>query len=272
MNKKILAAAIAGLLIPALLAGQTRTETAYKKGTFYAFWGWNRAAYSNSDIHFKGNDYDFTLYRVKAHDRPTPFSYHNYFQIDRITIPPQTNFKIGYFFKDNMAINIGVDHMKYVMDQNQTADISGSVRPGFENKVNPDGSVRLTEDFLMFEHTDGLNYINAEFEYYRNFYKYKNLKINGMIGGGLGFLLPKTNATLMGGNERHDDFHISGFGLDAKAAADILLWDLFFLRCEGKEGYINMPSIRTTQSSSDKASQHFWFAEIDFLFGFAWHF
>ncbi len=107
MNKKILAAAIAGLLIPALLAGQTRTETAYKKGTFYAFWGWNRAAYSNSDIHFKGNDYDFTLYRVKAHDRPTPFSYHNYFQIDRITIPPQTNFKIGYFFKDNMAINIG---------------------------------------------------------------------------------------------------------------------------------------------------------------------
>lgn len=247
-----------------------QTEVAYPKGKFFAFWGWNRSYYTNSNIHFKGSDYDFTIHQVKAHDKLSTVNYHNYLQLDRITIP-QTNFRIGYFFKDDMAISIGVDHMKYVMDQNQTVNISGKVRPGFENHVNPDGSVKLTEDFLMFEHTDGLNYINAEFEYYKNFYKYQNLKINGLVGGGAGFLLPKTNATLMG-NERHDDFHLAGFGLNAKVGVDVLLWDLFFLRCEGKEGYINMPSIRTTSSSKDKASQHFWFAEIDFLFGFAWHF
>ena len=246
----------------------SQNETAYKKGNFFAFWGWNRAHYTNSDIHFKGDDYNFKLYRVKAHDKLSPVSYHNYLKLNRITIP-QTNFRIGYFFKDNMAITIGVDHMKYVMDQNQTVDISGVVRPGFEDHVNLDGSVKLTKDFLTFEHTDGLNYINAEFEYYKNFYKNGILKINGMAGGGIGFLLPKTNATVMG-NERHDDFHFSGFGLNGKVAADVLLWDLFFLRCEGKEGYINMSNIRTTSSSSDKASQHFWFAEIDFLFGFTW--
>lgn len=251
------------------VVAQSNREPAYKKGKFFAFWGWNRAHYTNSNIHFKGEDYDFKLKQVKAHDKLTPISFKDYIRPDRITIP-QTNFKIGYFFKDNMAISIGVDHMKYVMDQDQTVGISGKVRPGFEDRVI-DGQVRLTEDFLKFEHTDGLNYINAEFEYFHNFYKYQNLKINGMVGGGIGFLLPKTNATLMG-NERHDDFHLAGFGLNGKVGVDVLLWDLFFLRCEGKEGYINMPSIRTTQSSKDKASQHFWFAEIDFLFGFAWHF
>jgi len=248
----------------------SQTEPAYKKGKFFAFWGWNRAHYTNSTIHFKGDDYNFTLHRAKAHDKLSSISYHNYLQPNRITIP-QTNFRVGYFFKDNMAISIGVDHMKYVMDQNQTVNITGHVRPGFEDHVNADGSVKLTDDFLKFEHTDGLNYINAEFEYYHNFYKRGILKINGLVGGGAGFLLPKTNATLMG-NERHDDFHLAGFGINGKVGADVLLWDLFFLRCEGKEGYINMPSIRTTSSSSDKASQHFWFAEIAFLFGFAWHF
>lgn len=263
------------LLLLALIVASTtialaQTEPAYKKGKFYAFWGWNRAHYTNSTIHFKGDDYDFKLHRVVAHDKLSAVSYHNYLQPNRITIP-QTNFKIGYFFKDNMAVNIGVDHMKYVMDQGQTVRLTGNVRPGFENHVSPDGDVKLTEDFLMFEHTDGLNYINSEFEYYHNFYKNGILKVNGIVGVGAGFLLPKTNSTLFS-EERHDDFHLAGYGFNGKVAADVLLWDLFFLRCEGKEGYINMPSIRTTSSSRDKASQHFWFAEINFLFGFAWNF
>lgn len=260
------------VVIVSLLASGTlafaQSEPAYKKGTFYAFWGWNRGAYTNSDIHYKGDDYNFTLRDVKASDRQTSFSYHNYIQLDRITIP-QTNFRLGYFIKDNVAITIGVDHMKYVMNQNQTVDIDGKVRPAFENRIN-DGSIKLTEDFLMYEHTDGLNYINSEIEFYKNYYHKGILKVNGLLGGGAGFLLPKTNATLMG-EERHDAFHLSGFGLSAKAGVDVLLWDLFFLRSELKEGYINMPSIRTTKDSSDKASQHFFFGEWTYTFGFSWH-
>lgn len=247
-------------------------EVAYKKGTFYAYWGWNRGYYTNTDIHMKGPDYDFTLYRVRAHDKVSPFSYHNYFQPNRITIP-QTNFRIGYFFKDNMAISIGVDHMKYVMDQNQTVDIKGTVPSAFKDNII-DGQIRLTDKFLMFEHTDGLNIINAEFEYFHNFFTYDFFKINGLVGGGLGFLLPKTNATLFAGagGERHDDFHLAGYALNAKIGIDLLFWDHFFIRSEGKEGYINMPSIRTTSSKKDKASQHFWFAEATIVFGGAWSF
>lgn len=266
MFKQMLAI-ICFMAIP--IFGFSQSEPAYKKGTFYAFWGWNRAAYTNSNIHFKGQDYNFTLHEVKAKDRPSAFNYHNYFQPNRITIP-QTNLRLGYFIKDNLAITLGVDHMKYVMTQNQTVDITGEVRPSFESHVN-DGTVKLTEDFLKFEHTDGLNYINSEVEFYKNFYQQGILKVNGLLGAGGGFLLPKTNATLMG-NERNDAFHLAGFGLSAKGGVDVLLWDLFFLRSELKQGYINMPSIRTTHTSSDKAKQAFWFAEWTYTFGFSWRF
>lgn len=248
----------------------SQSEPAYKKGTFFALWGWNRNAYTNSTIHFKGNDYDFTLHKVKASDKQNKFSYHNYLRLDRITIP-QTNFRVGYFIKDNLAITLGVDHMKYVMDKDQTVDIDGYVKSEYMSRINDDGSIKLTEDFLKFEHTDGLNYINSEIEYYKNFYHRGILKVNGLIGGGAGFLLPRSNVTIMG-NERHDAFHLAGFGLSAKGGLDVNLWDLFFLRSEIKEGYINMPSIRTTKSSDDKAKQAFWFAEFTYTFGFSWHF
>ncbi|MDU1889373.1 MAG: hypothetical protein E6767_01665 [Dysgonomonas sp.] len=267
MIKKI--TIIALVLIQSTLAF-SQSEPAYKKGTFYAFWGWNRGAYSNSDIHFKGQDYKFTLHDVKASDKQTDFSIKTYFRPDNITLP-QTNLRIGYFIKDNLAITLGIDHMKYVMNANQTVDINGHVKPGYESYLNDDGSIKLVPEFLQFEHTDGLNYINSEVEYYKNFYTNGILKVNGLVGGGGGFLLPRSNVTMMG-NERHDAFHLAGFGLSAKGGLDVNLWNLFFVRSEIKEGYINMPSIRTTKSSDDKARQAFWFAEWTYVFGFNWHF
>ena len=45
------------------------------KGKFFVYWGWNWASYTNSDIRFKGKDYDFTLSNMKAQDRQTKFSF-----------------------------------------------------------------------------------------------------------------------------------------------------------------------------------------------------
>ena len=36
------------------------------KGKFFAYWGWNWARYSDSDIRFKGENYDFRLSNVKS--------------------------------------------------------------------------------------------------------------------------------------------------------------------------------------------------------------
>ena len=92
------------------------TYNPYRKGAIFLYWGWNRAIYSNSDVHFRGNGYDFTLHNMIAKDRPTDFSFDDYLNPLRVTIP-QTNARIGYFIKDNLALVLALDHMKYVMKQ-----------------------------------------------------------------------------------------------------------------------------------------------------------
>ena len=44
------------------------------KGKIFFYWGWNRGYFSNSDIHFSGEGYDFVLEDVKANDRQTRFA------------------------------------------------------------------------------------------------------------------------------------------------------------------------------------------------------
>ena len=132
-----------------------------KKGQLSISWGWNRDAYTKSTISFKGADYDFALHKLMAHDRPTKFSYHNYLKLSRLTIP-QTNLRISYFIKDNLAISFGDDHMKYVMDNGQTVRMKGTITRNGVYKGIYDGDKTVTEDFLTFEHTDGLNYLNLD--------------------------------------------------------------------------------------------------------------
>lgn len=242
-----------------------------KKGSLYVFWGWNVDTYSKSNISFKGDNYDFKLKDVVAVDKQNAWDPSLYLGITTITIP-QTNFKFGYFISDHYAISAGVDHMKYVMVQNQSVKIDGSISngAGFDGTYNNDDII-LTEDFLTFEHTDGLNYLNVEIERVDDILKMfkkgnKNLEINTVLGVGVGGLLPKTNAKLMN-NERYDDFNLAGYGIDAKIGLNITFFKYFFVQSELKGGFIHMPNIRTTQFKADKASQAFTFGQANFLFG-----
>jgi hypothetical protein len=248
--------------------------TAHNKGKFYIFWGGNRDYYTNSDITFTGKDYKFTLENVEAHDKPK--GYHvDYVNPARMTIP-QTNFRMGYFINDHYNISIGLDHMKYVMDQNQVVNYFGNYQnegTNFYGETLPNGQVLLTEDFLTFEHTDGLNYINSEFCRVDDISKLFGIRntdkfqINLTEGLGAGLLYPKTNAKLMQ-QERHDDFHVSGYGISAKAGLNFTFYKYFFIQTEIKGGYINMNSIQTTNTESeDEASQDFNFSQTVIAFG-----
>lgn len=235
------------------------------------FWGWNESVYSNSDIHFKGNGYDFQLENVVAHDRQSPFRWNLYFNPSKITVP-QVNYRITYFPKDNFGITLGMDHMKYVMDQNQTVSFSGYISdPEYASRVQ-NGKINLSDgDFLQFEHTDGLNYINLGAQKYHNVFSKKNIDVFLSYGGGVGALLPKSNVTLMG-NERSDRFHLAGFGTDLRSALTLVAWRHIILQVEGKAGYINMPDIKTTLNNHpDKATQDFVYAMVDFGIGYTFN-
>jgi hypothetical protein len=245
--------------------------TSHNKGKFFVSWGGNRESYSRSDVNFRGKDYNFTIENMVAHDKPKGWHV-DYINPTRMTIP-QTNFRIGYFINDHYSIAVGVDHMKYVMTQNQIANVTGNINAGtpFDGIYNRTPT-EMTENFLMYEHTDGLNYINTEFsrrDDISSLFKIKNtdkIQINLTEGVGVGVLYPKTNATLLG-KKSYDDWHVSGYGTSLKAGLNVTFFKHFYIQGELKGGYINMQDIRTTQSIEDSASQDFLFFQRLIAFG-----
>jgi hypothetical protein len=248
-------------------------NTTPRKGKLYMYWGWNQARYTNSNLHFKGDSYDFTLENVVAKDRQTPFDVSVYFGPTTITIP-QVNYKIGYFWHDKYDISFGVDHMKYVMKQDQTVKINGFINKSDSrfDGIYANKDIVLTEDFLTFEHTDGLNYLNFEVNRYDKLIdlskiKLKGVEINLTEGISVGAMLPKTNTQLLK-NKRYDAYHFAGYGVGLKVGLNVTIGRHFFIQSDLKGGFINMPDIRTTESERDQAAQHFFYWQGNILFGF----
>ena len=254
-----------------ILAQENKKTKVSNKGKIFLYWGWNRATYSNADISFKGNNYDFTLQDVVAKDRPTDFSFKDYFKLDNITIP-QTNFRIGYFLNDHYTVSVGVDHMKYVVQSYQTVKINGEINAGipFDGVYNND-DIDLINEFLLMEHTDGLNYVNLEVKRFDEIghligLNDENLQLNITEGIGAGFLYPRTDVTLFN-QTSNDEFNVSGWGVSVGAGLNLTFLKHFFVQTDLKFGYIDMSNIRTTQDPSDTASQNFTFFEKTLVFG-----
>lgn len=254
-----------------VLDNKNSKYTASQKGKFFVSWGGNREVYSKSDIRFFGKDYDFVLENVSAKDKPKGWHI-DYFNPARMTIP-QTNLRIGYFINNHYSIAVGVDHMKYVMLQDVAVNIKGTYpNVGTYDELLPNGQIKLTEKFLTFEHTDGLNYVNTEFSRHDDISSVFNITNTDKIqislteGIGVGLLYPKTNAKLLG-KDRHDDFHVSGYGFSVKAGLNLTFFKHYYIQTELKGGYINMPDIRTTFDNNDRASQGFLFFQRIIAFG-----
>lgn len=258
------------LISVAIFSQEKKIPKVSNKGKMFIYWGWNRASFSDSDITFKGTNYDFTLQDVIANDRITDFTF-DYLHPTKITLP-QTNVRVGYFLSDNYTISMGVDHMKYVVKTYQTVKINGEINAGtpFDGVYNND-DIRLVNEFVQLEHTDGLNYVNVEFKRFDEIghligMNNKDFQLNITEGFGAGILFPRTNAKIFN-QKRWDEFHVSGWGVSVGAGLNLTFFKHFFIQSDLKYGYINMPNIRTTENIEDSASQSFTFFQKTIVFG-----
>lgn len=238
-----------------------------RKGKLYIYWGWNREQYTPSSIHFTGSDYSFTLSDVKADDKQSPFNAELYFNPGTATIP-QYQYRFGYYINDHYNISWGFNHMKYVMSNEQSVKINGTIYTGgtYDGEYQNE-EIELTTDFLSFEHTDGLNYLSFNFDRIDAFWVSKNKKYNLNIveGLGIGMMFPKSNVKLMG--DHQDEWHVAGYGLSAHIALRFDFLTNFFIQGQLEGGFINMPDIITTGIDGARAKQSFCYFEQMIMFG-----
>jgi hypothetical protein len=222
------------------------------------YWGWNRSNYSNSDIHFWGQGHDFTIKNAQASDRQTDIShlFDIYLNPSEITIP-QTNLRVAYQYNADTAIALNLDHMKYVMTTGQVAEVVGTANGAALS------TREINDNFVAFEHTDGLNVISLEIE------KQRPIDLFGpafparvFALAGIGIVIPKSNVTMaVIGQTRNDEFHVAGYSAGLGAGLEIDFYKDFFFRTAYKFGYVNLPDVLTS-ARGDKASHQFTYNEI----------
>lgn len=257
------------LLFPGFLfAGKSKIKSK-KKVTVFTSWGYNRGFFTNSAIHFKGAEYDFTLKQTIARDRQSPMNAENYLNVKNLTIP-QYNFSIGVVLPRHISVTIGQDHMKYVVQNYSIATLDGytHIHDEFEGDYHNQAIV-LTPEFLQFEHTDGLNYVHATLNKERQLLEGKKHQsyLSVLLGVHAGVLIPRSDVKLMH-YARNDKFHLAGYGLGMNGGVRAGFLKYCYVRLDYKAGYINMPDILTRGIEyADRASQHFGFLEFFYSFG-----
>lgn len=242
-----------------------------KKGQIFVTWGYNRAYYNKSDVHFKGDGYDFTLYGVDAEDMPEKFG-KVYFQPNQFTVP-QFNFRLGYYFKENTALSLGWDHMKYHIIPTQLVMIDGYIDPEKYNAPSYAGTYDNTyfmyePGFMNYHHSDGFNFVRVALEqrvpFYQSASKNHVFAMNGSVS--LGAMVPWTDFTLFGVNHRNK-LHLAGYGASVHAGFRYEFFKHFFVQIAAQVGWTNLVDIMLEDDLPSRASQKITFIERSWALG-----
>ncbi len=234
-------------------------------GTLTFYWGYNRSYYTHSNIHFIGNDYDFTLKDVVAKDRPDPFSFGVYFNPTTITVP-QYNTRIGYYFKDKWQLSFGIDHYKYVMQDQNHVLLNGFIAQGVDTNWagNYNDEPVVTDiDQFHYENTNGCNFLR--FELMRSFEllqfgNQRQIALTGHLGAGVGPILTFNDLNFA---QQHTFAtpSISGYGVGVNGSLRLEFFRHFFMSMESGAGLIHLTHVRTRPDDRNQyAKQKFGFS------------
>lgn len=256
---------------------KAKPKKSWASGTMFVYWGYNRSVYTKSNINFVGTGYDFTLNGAKAVDRPST-DIKTYFNVKEITVP-QFNLRIGYNYKNNWAISIGYDHMKYVLVDNKPYTLSGHINYGIDNVTHWSGDytnqpVITHQETFHYENTNGLNYIRAEISRIDQWFRTEGgiFAISSSFGISAGGILSFNDFTFAGRKDTQT-ISMSGLGISAHAGARFEFYKNFFLQFNTAGGFINQIQVDTRPNDyNSHAKQKFGYAATELVAGALFYF
>lgn len=272
MNKLII---ILLILIPFVSEGQKRMKKKESSatGTLFGYWGYNRSAYTKSNMRFVGPGYDFTLANAKAFDNPEPFDASVYFNPSKITIP-QFNARVGYYFKDHWAISFGYDHMKYIFAHENNVQLSGQIDEGVDtNWVGTFSGEPIITDRKNFhyENSDGLNYLRLELtrtDMWLKFGEKDWFAFSSNVGVSAGGLLSFNDFTF---GQRKDvrTISMSGYGLSAHFGARFEFFRHIFIEPKVGAGFHHQLKVKNRPNDPSAYTRHaYGYASFETVLGF----
>jgi len=227
--------------ISTMVCAQNNTNIPVKR-RMYFMWGYTRAWYNNTDIHFqdhsgkyhpqtdKYNNYDFTIYNATARDRPD-FKWKR--DIINITIP-QFVARIGFRLNRKWDLEFNYDHTKYVVDDYQKVKIDGQI---FGKPVGGD-TILDPNQFLHFEHTDGANFamLNAVRKW--RLLNTRNFACEAIAKPGAGVVFPRTDVTIFG-EHLNNNWHVAGWIFGLETGIRLVFFKKFTCEITTKGSYAN---------------------------------
>lgn len=239
-----------------------KQKVSHAQGTLFGYWGYNRSAYTKSNIRFAGPGYDFTLGGAKAHDNPSPLSSGYYWDFNNITVP-QFNGRIGYYFRHHWALSFGYDHMKYIFQDRNEVTLSGEIDPGVDNVTNWSGlyngeQVTTNRNTFHYENSDGLNYLRLELmrtDLLLAFGSKDQFAVSSNIGVAAGSIL-SFNDFDFAGTKSMRTISMSGYGLSGHASLRFEFFRHVFVQTQLSGGFNHQLKVRTRRNDPSSFAKH----------------
>jgi hypothetical protein len=248
------------------------------QGTLFGYWGYNRSAYTKSNMHFVGPGYDFTLQGVVAHDNPEKLGNGTYINPAKITIP-QFNARIGYYFKDHWAVSFGYDHMKYIFADGNEVLLSGTIDAGVDQSGSPTPwsglynaePITTDREYFHYENSDGLNYLHFRLtrtDMLFGFGEKHQVALSSNLAVGTGGILSFNDFTFAG-RKNVRTISMSGYGLSAHVGLRAEFFRHVFIQSTVSGGLHHQLKVRNRPADpSAFTRQSYGYFEFDTVIGF----
>lgn len=252
----------------------------FSSDEWYVSWGYNRSAYTTSNVHMwgtgpSGESFDVTLQDARANDMPERFQAKVYFHPGLFTIP-QFNARFGKRVAPKWWVSLGWDHMKYKLKKQwimadgyaNAADMGGDeVPPGTVAEWSGD-SLWWGQGFNL-EHSDGMNFVRFSLEHQTDVWQSRNeqFELSVFQAIGLGVVVCSTDFTWAGERQKNAQ-HLSGLGFGVHAGVRMQVHRRFFIQGTGHLGGVTLPWIRLQGPGESGAKQSLGYAEAAFALGY----
>jgi hypothetical protein len=238
------------------------------KGTLFGYVGYNRSAFTASNVNFSSTNYDFTVGDMMFSDNEEGVGMGEYFN----TSSPQFNIHLGYFVANKWAITLGMDRLNYFSNANQSVTLDGAFSPDSHSDFSgpyQNEEVVLNRNQLYLQQNGGVSYVRVGLLRVDQLYKSRKAEfaINTVAGVGFGGLFSGLDYTFDNQTVQNTS-SLSGFGISGHLGLRFDFFQYVFLQIALSGGLLNQGNIQLTTNSTTTASHKMGYISPEISLGF----